>query len=315
MLWWHTDHDSHDLRCDVVLRFFDHFFLCLSPIRHGDPRLLVSMTHSFVAYIDESGDDGLQNFREVGSRGGASSWLVISACVFRQTHTIDAVSWRDEISNALPDKRSRTLHFAQLNHNQRVVAAQIISNKPLRAMSILAAKRPIPEGVYTDKNQLYFYMTRYLIERLSWFCRDLRPQVAEGDGRVAITFSRRGGMSYEKFRDYLHRLKAAKDQDVNIHWPVIDIDGVDAQDHSTSASLQLVDSVASSFGAAMDPNLYGNCELRYAEILRPIIYHRKGNYLSYGVKFVPNSENCGLNLQQDRLAELFRKKKRQPPGP
>lgn len=274
------------------------------------------MAHSFVAYIDESGDDGLQNFREIGRQGGASNWLIISACVFRQTHTLDAVSWRDEISSAIPDKRSRTLHFAKLNHNQRVVAAQIIANKPLRAMNVLAAKRPIQKGIYTDKNQLYFYMTRYLIERLSWFCRDLRPQVAEGDGRVAITFSRRGEMSsYQKFRDYLRLLKITQDQDVNIHWPVIDIDAVDAQDHSTSASLQLVDSIASSFGSAIDPNLYGNCELRYAETLKPIIYHRKGNYLSYGVKFVPKCEDCNLDLQQRCLVELFRKKKRQPPGP
>src|SRR5208282_2788951 len=250
----------------------------------------VFMAHSFVAFIDESGDDGLQNFREVGSRGGASSWLVVSACVFRQTHTLDAVSWRDEISNAIPDKKSRTLHFAKLKHNRKVVAAQVIAKKPLRAMSVLAAKRPIPAGIYTDKNQLYFYMTRYLIERLSWLCRDLRPQVAEGDGRVAITFSRRGGMSYRNFRDYLRRLKAAQDQEVNIHWPVIDIDGVDAKDHSTSASLQIVDAIASSFGAAIEPNPYGNCELRYAELLKQITYHRKGNYLSYGLKLVPKPE-------------------------
>jgi hypothetical protein len=96
---------------------------------------------------------------------------------------------------------------------------------------------------------------------------------------------------------------------------VIDIDGVTAQDHSTSASLQLVDSVASSFGAALDPNIYGNCELRYAEILKPIVYNRRSNYLSYGVKFVPSPDNCGLSTQQKRLPELYGKKKRQPPGP
>ena len=264
------------------------------------------MMHSFVAYIDESGDDGLEKFREPGVQGGASSWLVISACLFRQTHTLDAVSWRDEISAAIPEKKSRTLHFAELNHNQKVVATQIIATKPIRALSILTAKRTIPEGIYNAKNQLYFYMTRYLIERLSWLCRDLRPQVPEGDGRVAITFSRRGGMSYQKFREYLRRLLAAQDQEVNIHWPVIDIDGVDAKDHSTNASLQLVDSIASSFGAAIEPNRYGNCELRYAEILKPITYNRKGNYLSYGVKAVPRPEDCRLNDQQNRLIELFK---------
>jgi hypothetical protein len=166
-------------------------------------------------------------------------------------------------------------------------------------MSILAAKRPIPKGIYTEKNQLYFYMTRYLIERLSWLCRDLRPRVPEGDGRVAIAFSRRGGMSYDAFRDYLRRLKASNDGDVKIAWPVIDIDGVDAKDHSSSASLQLVDAIASSIACAVEPNPYGSCELRYAEILKPITYQRKGNYLSYGVKVVPKTEECGLSRDKD----------------
>jgi hypothetical protein len=265
------------------------------------------MPHNFVAYIDESGDDGLKKIREPGKSGGASAWLTISACLFRQTHTLDAVTWRDEISAALPEKKSRILHFVDLNHNQKVVVAQIISKKPLRALSVLAAKKPIPENIYKEKNQLYFYMTRYLIERLSWLCRDLRPKVPEGDGRVAVTFSRRGGMSYDDFRTYLRRLKADADDEVKIHWPVIDIDSVDARDHSGNASLQLADAIASSFGAAVEPDKYGNCESRYAEILKPVTYDRKGNYLSYGVKIVPRFEECGLSDQQLRFISLYKK--------
>ncbi len=201
--------------------------------------------------------------------------------------------------------KTRQLHFAELNHNQRVVAAQVIASKPLRGISILAAKQPIPKGIYTEKNQLYFYMTRYLVERISWLCRDMRPRVPEGDGRVAITFSRRDGMSYDDFRSYLHRLKAATDREINIHWPVIDIEAVDAKDHSGSASLQLADAVASSFAAAVEPNPYGNCELRYAEILKPITYQRNGNFLSYGMKFMPKIADCRLNDQQQHLINLF----------
>jgi hypothetical protein len=264
------------------------------------------MSHSYLAFIDESGDDGLDKFREPGSHGGASSWLVISACLIRRVHSLDAVAWRDEIMKRIPEKKSRDLHFAELNHGQRVVAAATLANKPLRALSVLAAKRPIPAGIYTDKNQLYFYMTRYLIERLSWLCRDLRPRVPEGDGRVAITFSRRGGMSYENFRDYLRKLKASETEDVQIHWPVIDIDGVDARDHSTSASLQLADAIASSFAAAIEPNKYGNCEPRYAELLKSVTYHRKGNYLSYGLKVVPKPQDCQLNDEQTRFIHSFK---------
>ena len=263
------------------------------------------MVHSYLAYIDESGDDGIGNFREPGAHGGMSRWLVISACVFRQSFDLDAVQWRDDIAALTPEKKGRDIHFSKMNHNQRIAATQSLVQRPIRAISILSDKTTIPNDIYEDKNQLYFYLTRYLIERLSWLCRDLRPRVPQGDGRVKITFSRRGGMSYPDFRNYLEHLKAAVDQEINIHWPVIDIDGISARDHSTNAGLQLADIVASAFAAGVEPDRYGNCECRYAEILKPIVYQRGGNFLSYGSKFVPNPVGRQLSDQQQRMVQLF----------
>lgn len=265
------------------------------------------MTHTYLAFIDESGDDGLNGtFREVGDHGGSSRWLVISACLMRKTHSLEAVKWRNEISARMPERQGRDLHFAKLSHGQKLAATQVIAGKPLRAISVLAAKWPIPSGIYTEKNQLYFYMTRYLLERVSWFCRDQRSLAPEGDGRVAITFSRRGGMQYDAFRAYLERMKSDQSQDVRIHWPVIDIPAVTAADHKSSASLQLADAIASSFAAGVEPDRYGNCEPRYAETLKPIVYCRKGNYLSYGVKVVPPVESCDLNKQQLKMVDVWR---------
>ena len=261
--------------------------------------------HSFLAYIDESGDDGIGNYRQLGSRGGMSKWLVISACVFRQSFDLDAVEWRDEIAELMPEKRSRDIHFSKMNHSQRTAAVQSLSGRPIRAASILSNKTTIPDGIYSNKNQLYFYLTRYLIERISWLCRDMRPRVPQG---VKITFSRRGGMSYPDFKAYLERLKATVDQEINIHWPVIDIAGISAKDHSTNAGLQLADVIAASFAAGVEPNRYGNCECRYAEILHPIVYNRRGIYLSYGAKFVPNPRNMQLTDQQQQLVQLFRRR-------
>lgn len=272
------------------------------------------MNHSYVAFIDESGDDGLGNFREPGGKGGASSWLVLSAIIYRRTLSLQAVAWRDEISKRMPDRKTRNLHFADLNHSQKLVAAQVIAQKPIRAVSIVAAKRPIPGGIYVSKNQLYFYMTRYLIERISWLCRDMRPRVPEGDGRVAITFSRRGGMSYDDFRKYLRGLKASHDKDIRIHWPVIDIEAVDAQDHGRSASLQLADVVASSVAGGIEPDRYGNTESRYALTLQKIIYSSQGNFMSYGMKVVPRPELCGLTSDQANFLRSFGWSGR-PPGP
>ena len=266
-----------------------------------------TMKHTYLAFIDESGDDGIQPpFRNIGGRGGSSRWLVISACLFRASHSLDAVHWRDEISERMPERKSRDLHFAKLNHSQKIAATQVLASKPIRALSVIASKEAIPDGIYTLKNQLYFYMTRYLIERISWACRDNRPHSPEGDGRVLITFSRRGGMQYDAFRDYLQRMRSSKTDEVRIHWPVVDIESVVAADHKSSASLQLADLVASSFAAAFEPDRYGNCESRYSENLKPITYNRKGNYLSYGVKLVPNYDLCPLNAEQLRSVDFWK---------
>lgn len=263
------------------------------------------MAHSYVAYIDESGDDGLGTpFRAIG-KNGSSHWLIISACVFRQIHDLDAVTWRDEIAAKMPERQSRELHFKKLSHGQKLAAAQTIAEKRMRVVSVICNKETASPNVYTEKNQLYFYMTRYLIERISWLCRDARKDERGGDGRVKITFSRRGGMSYEAFRDYLHRLKADAAHN-QIHWPVIDIDAVDALDHGKSAALQLADAVASSVASGFEPDLYGNCELRYAETIKRITYAHAGNFLSYGMKLVPKWEDCALNEQQLKMVDLWK---------
>jgi hypothetical protein len=259
------------------------------------------MPHSFLAYIDESGDDGLARFRQPGGIGGASCWLIISACVFRAVHDLSAVAWRDEILR-VTQRPGRNLHFCKLNHGQKLATVRCLAKRPIRAISVLAEKTVIPHGIYTSPNQLYFYMTRYLMERISWVCRDYaRPH--QGDGRAKIVFSRRGGMSYGDFRAYLLRLQQGHTE---IHWPSIDIDGIEARDHSTLAGLQLADAVASAFAGGVESDMYGGTEPRYAEELRPVTYRRNRNFLSYGVKIVPDVDRLNLTADQVRFVNLFR---------
>lgn len=265
------------------------------------------MAHSFIAYIDECGDDGLGNYRVPGKSGGASRWLTLSATVCRMSRDREVISWRDGIRTKLdPKSLAKPLHFVGLRHEQRVMALQALRNKPLRSICVVANKPVIPPGIYTDKNQLYCYLCRYLIERVSWLCKEMRPQVPEGDGRVKIVFSRRGGMSYPDFQDYLSKLQAKDDPAIQIKWSVIDIPGVEAHDHSRVAGLQIADIIASGITAGVEPNNYGNCELRYADIIKPNIYARRGNYLSYGMKFYPWADKIELTDEQAAMVALFK---------
>ena len=228
------------------------------------------MAHSYIAYIDESGDDGLiGRFRQAGGGGGPSHWLALGATVWRLSRDLDMVGCAKSIIANLPErKQHKALHFAELDHAQRVMATGALARKIFRVTGIFAHKPVIPEGIYVEKNQLYHYMSRYLIERLSWFCRDFRRYVPEGDGRVKIVFSRRGGMNYEDFQGYLNVLKGTYDPDIQIHWPVIDIDGVEAVDHGQRFGLQLADLAISGLRAALEPDAYGNVEPRFAEMMK-----------------------------------------------
>lgn len=265
------------------------------------------MAHSFIAHIDEAGDDGLTGkFRVPGKGGGSSHWLTIGATVWRQSIDLDAVRWAQDILSQMPlRKKGRPLHFVDLDHSQRVMAVNGIREKPMRIIAIFAYKPSMLQETYKEKNQLYQYMCRYLVERISWFCRDFRPHVPEGDGRVKIVFSRRGGMSYEDFRGYLQKLKDMQDPEIKIHWPVIDIEGIEAHDHSTRYGLQLADLAVSGLNAALEPDYYGNCEIRFARMLKDRVYSRKQNFLSYGAKIVPSLEAITLNSQQEEFVLLF----------
>lgn len=266
------------------------------------------MAHSYLAFIDESGDDGIGNFREIGGRGGASRWFIITACVYRASRDNDAVAWRDEIKKSCAKKnQDRAIHFADFDHHQKRAACQILARKPIRFISAITRKDVPAAAIFKEKNQLYFYLTRYVIERLSWFAKSMRREVREGDGRVQITFSRRGGMSYPGFREYLERLKLKGPDEVTIHWPVIDIEGIRAESHSLRAGLQLADCGARAVAEALEPDRFGNVESSYLKILQKSIYHSpKGNYLSYGLKFLPNIEGAQLNAQQQEAFAAFK---------
>lgn len=262
------------------------------------------MSHSFIAYIDESGDDGFSpaKFRQPGHRGGSSRWLIVSATVMRARWGDYAVPWRNELLS-LTGKQSRHLHFTDLTHGQRLAVCQFLSQKPLRAISVLSNKETIAPGTFASPNQYYWFLTRYVIERLSWLCRDNRV-ANDGDGSVKIIFSRRGRMSYEDFGNYLRHMQT--NLQTTIHWPSIDIDAVESRVHSKSAALQLCDTIASAMAQGVECDEFQNCEPRYAERLKRIIYHRANNYFSYGVKIVPNIDGIVLSAEQQSFINIFR---------
>ncbi len=241
------------------------------------------MSASFVVYVDESGDEGF-SFGQ-----GSSDWFVLSAVITRKAIDLDTVKLVDTVRTRLNKPDTKPLHFRDLRHEHRLVFVDAISTAAVKTVTVLAHKPSLKEPEKCqERYRLYFYSVRFLLERVSWFCRD-NPLVHDsGDGSAEVVFSNRSGMSYEDLRQYMAALKLQSQvQDVRIDWAIIKPEEITAFTAGKRMGLQIADALASSFFYAVQPSRYGYVEGRYARMLRPIVYHREGRHVGYGLKFWP----------------------------
>jgi len=238
---------------------------------------------TFVAYVDESGDEGF-SFGE-----GSSDWFVLSAVVTRKAGDLAVVKLVDRVRAQLGKPEKKPLHFRDLKHEQRLPFVAEIAKADLRTVSVLVHKPSLKEPEkFQERYRLYFYAARYLMERTSWYCRDHRIPHDLGDGSVEIMFSNRSGMSYREMGDYLSLLQTQTGIfDVRVDWSVIRPDQITAYTPGQRMGLQIADAVASSFYYAVQPSRHGFTEDRYARMLKPVVYHRQGRHLGYGLKLWP----------------------------
>lgn len=261
------------------------------------------MTPSFVVYIDESGDEGF-TFHPDGK--GSSRWLVLSAVVYRISNATAPVQALKAARDVLGMDAKKAFHFSEMKHDQRVVLMHQIAQTSFRSVSVISYKPhiPDPETYQANKNMLYRYLTRLLLERVSWFCRDMR-KTGEGDGTAEIVFSDRASMSYVLLRGYvdLLRQQAANGGPVKIYWPSIVTAQIRAVAHTQLAGLQIADAVASSTYSAIRLNRYGMAEPAYVAPLKGHVYRHKGQCQGYGLKFVSKFDQ--LKIEMPHLNAAF----------
>jgi hypothetical protein len=246
------------------------------------------MKSSFIAYVDESGDEGFV-FNADGS--GSSRWFVLSAAVIRRTNDLQMVQCLKEVREVLKKEPRTPLHFVDLKHEQRVPYIRRVGKLPIRTVSVLVYKPLIaePERFQNTKYLLYNYATRLLLERVSWLGRDHRRD-GEGDGFTEVIFSNRSNLSYDDLRSYLRKLVGqteASAHQVQVDPTVIDPERIRAVEHSKLAGLQVADAVASGFHFALKVNRYGETEPSYLRHLQKTIFRHKSVSHGYGLKVWP----------------------------
>ena len=261
------------------------------------------MTASFRAYIDEAGDEGFK-FRPEGCRDGSSDWFVIAALITQPETDLQTVKTIDEVRQHFGIPPKKNLHWKYLKHSEKVRYSQILAGLEQTRAVVVAVHKPslTDRETFQGGFRLYFYITRYLLERVSWLARDLhRPSHAAGDGTVEVIFSNRQGMSYEELIAYIEKLQIDKGhgQKIEIDFNHVRLDQITARTPGKSMGLQLADAVASGFFNGLERDHYGNTEPRYAKNLKMTIYRHAHKVEGYGLKIVPGTAKDSLKQRPE----------------
>ena len=241
--------------------------------------------HSFNVYIDEAGDEGFDFSKRT------PEWFIISAVITRQENDLDVLSRIiKETREQFKYSGKQEIHFRKLTHEKKIAYLSSIASSRIRSVTVAIHKPSLREQeTFHQKNKLYFYACRLLLERVTWFCRDnFISSKHYGDGTAKIVFSKRKNMSYAELKDYLNLLYINSNyRDIRINWSTLRSNQIVALGASQSMGLQVADAVASSCYSAVNKSDYGYVEDKYMRIVKPTIYRHGKIIWGYGFKVFP----------------------------
>jgi hypothetical protein len=138
------------------------------------------MPVSFVAYIDESGDTGLEQVKKPDDPKGATEWLVLSAFLVRAENDPKMVTWTQDVQAKITSKRA-DLHFNKLLPFKKTLVCSALATKQARCFVVMSNKKNIeryknPRLDADNKAWIYWFLTRLLLERVTAFCAQHVPE-------------------------------------------------------------------------------------------------------------------------------------------
>jgi hypothetical protein len=136
-------------------------------------RLAFAMPVAFVAYIDESGDTGLDLVKKPDDPKGATEWLVLSAFLVRAVNDPKMVTWTHDVQSQFTSTRP-DLHFNKLFPFKKTLVASALAKKQAKGFVVMSNKKNIekyknPRLDADNKAWIYWFLTRLLLERVTAF--------------------------------------------------------------------------------------------------------------------------------------------------
>jgi hypothetical protein len=267
--------------------------------------------YDYIAYIDESGDPGIERVRPIDNPGG-TEWLVIGAAVIRASNELAPVQWVRSILDSVGRRQTLELHFRDLTDWRKAMACQKLATLPLVAFAMLSNKKNMRQHTnaraaaksspLTTKQVFYNYCLRLILERITDFCLRDSLRTYGSPRYVKLIFSKRGGHNYAHtfvYNEILKRQSRAQTTMLRrreIKWQVVDFRLQEDAPHTSVAGLQLADVIASAFYQAVDILPPTKWDPHNAKLLRPRMAREAGFWRDYGVAFQPSPQLTKANL-------------------
>ena len=268
---------------------------------------------TFVAYIDEAGDEGFK-FGQ-----GSSEWFVLGAVILRRASEMPEIKLIDDVRARLNRGRAadrqfpakKALHFRDLQHDVCKYYANRIAQADLTSVVILIKKRDWIRDSHTSADRkkagamLYGGASVVLADAISSHCLSAYNSSEGGDGSVDLVFSSRSSLNYEDLSGFInfvvtnpenadHRGRATAD--------IIRASQIRAVMHSKSMGLQIADAVTSSYFKAVEKSADGFTEDAYVRLLLPCAYRSGGELFGHGARF----DYCSVETQEEMRREMLR---------
>jgi len=277
--------------------------------------------YDYVAYIDESGDPGLDAVKPLDP-AGASEWLVVAAVLIRKENEERARDWIEDIRLQLKSPQLQSVHFRRLRPRWRKeLVCDAIAGLPLRCFVVCSNKKnmrgyenPFAEQV-PSKNWFYCWLTRVLLEKLTHFVAADSRRRYRMVKRVKIVYSKAGGLSYPQMAAYYEWIRdKRRGNNQFLNWGDLEYETLhshllEVREHSADSRLSLPDVVANSFYKACDKYDTGGCDTRFAKQLvkrmAAIPDIPLGQISGYGVKLLPGWEKAKLDEDQQEIFKHF----------
>ncbi len=233
-------------------------------------------------YIDESGDEGINK---------GSKYFILTAIMVEKEKDLEISRSVDDIKKSLEMNNKIQLHWKLLKGfpNKRMIM-ETVSNLEITIINIIIDTSSI---TYIPSNNIYFYFSGYLYERICWL-------MSERNGVANINISSRGNLSKKSLGNFVNSRNHKKFEIDSSKIKTIKI-----IPNERKKLLQLADCCCSALFQALKYN--DKTHFDYIKIIKNKIYSKKGNFISYGLKLVPSSSN---SIEIKNLIEYLKQNKK-----